>query len=133
MPPRSNPSLDLMVSQAERKLTELKETQFFGGDALNLKRWSQVIMVNGDNVAHCWRLRITPTDPETMMPLSVITKPHTDDYTLVTGASIESVHRDDDIFEYLVIPPVNFSGPARGFKLQVEYSGVATFSLAQIG
>lgn len=132
MPPRANPTIDLMISQAKRKLTEIKELQYFGGDSLNLKRWSQIVNVAGDSVQHCWRLRITPTDPETMMPLSVQVKPHTADYMQVISAYIEAVHRDDDIFEYLIIPPYANTGATRSFKLQVEYSGAASFSLVQI-
>lgn len=132
MPPRANPTIDLMIAQAKRKLTEIKELQFFGGDSLNLKRWSQIVNVPPDGVSHCWRLRITPADPQTMMPFSVQIRPHTADYTKVIGAYSEAVHRDDDIFEYLILPVTN-SGETRSFKLQVEYSGAASFSLVQIG
>ena len=133
MPPRSNPTIDLLLAQAQRKMTELKELQFFGGDSLNLRRWSQQITVAGDSTPHCWRLRITPEDAETMMPFEVGIKPHTADYTQVIGGQVESVHRTDDIFEYLIIAGVNYGGVPRGFKLQVEYSGIATFNLVQIG
>ena len=132
MPPRANPSIDLLASQIKRKLTEIKELQFFGGDSLNLKRWSQIVNVPPDGVNHCWRLRITPADPQTMMPFSVQIRPHTSDYTKVIGGYSEAVHRDDDIFEYLILPVTN-SGETRSFKLQVEYSGAASFSLVQIG
>lgn len=131
MPPRANPSIVLMIAQAQRKMREFKELQFFGGDSLNMKRWSQVISVAGDNVPHCWRLVITPADPTTMMPFSVMNKP--DKATNTTGGQVEPVHRTDGNYEYLMIPVTNFGGVTRTFKLEVEYTGVATFSLTQIG
>lgn len=131
MPPRANNDITMMVAQAQQKMRELKELQFFGGDSLNLKRWSQNITVPSDSTMHCWRLVITPDDPATMMPFSAVMRPA--NATSNISGQIEPVHRSDTSFEYLFIVNAVFGGTAPVAKLTVEYSGSATFSITQIG
>lgn len=131
MPPRANPSITLMINQAQQKMRELKELQFFGGDALNLKRYKTLITVPADSAPHCWRIVMTPDDPATSMPLVARQRPATEN--AFAGGQIEPVHRTDGNFEYLMIPNPNFSGSPRGFYFIIEYSGGATFTINQIG
>lgn len=131
MPPRANPSITLMVSQAQQKMRELKELQFFGGDSLNLKRWSQVITIPADSTNHCWRIVMTPDDPATTMPFAAENRPN--NATSFANAQIEAVHRTDGNFEYLVIFNAVFGGTPPESKITIEYSGQATFSITQIG
>lgn len=131
MPPRANPSITLMINQAQQKMRELKELQFFGGDALNLKRYKQLINVPADAAPHCWRIVMTPDDPTTTMPLAARQRPADPDS--YAGGQIEPVHRTDGAFEYLMIPNPNFSGSVRSFYFIIEYSGSATFTINQIG
>ena len=131
MPPRANNDITMMVAQAQQKMRELKELQFFGGDSLNLRRWTQNVSLPLDGVMHCWRVVITPDDPATMMPFSAIMKPA--DATSFISGQVEPVHRTDDAFEYLFIFNAEFAGPAQTAKMLIEYSGKATFNVAQIG
>ncbi len=131
MPPRANPSITLMVSQAQQKMRELKELQFFGGDSLNLKRWTQVITIPADSTMHCWRVVMIPDDVTTTMPFEVVARPN--NATSFTSGQIEAVHRTDGNFEYLVIFNAVFGGTPPQSKLTIEYSGKATFSITQIG
>jgi len=131
MPPRANPTITLMVSQAQQKMRELKELQFFGGDSLNLKRYSYTITVPTDAVAHCWRIVMVPDDPNTTMPLDVISKPA--NATSFSNANIERVHRSDDSFEFLAITDAVYGGTSPQIKVVIEYAGKATFSVNQIG
>lgn len=131
MPPRANPSITLMVSQAQQKMRELKELQFFGGDSLNLKRYSTTITIPSDSTAHCWRIVMAPDDPNTTMPLDVISKPA--NATSFTNVTIERVHRSDDSFEFLAIANPAYGGTPPQVKVVIEYAGKATFSINQIG
>lgn len=131
MPPRANNSITMMVAQAQQKMRELKELQFFGGDSLNLRRWTQTVSLPLDGVMHCWRVVITPDDPATMMPFSATMKPA--NATSFISGQIEAVHRTDDAFEYLFIFNGEYAGPAQLAKMTIEYSGKATFNVTQIG
>lgn len=130
MPPRRNSSIDMMIAQALRKKRELKELQFFGGDALNLSRWTQVINVPGGGTKSCWRIVVTPDDPKYTLPFMAQSKPAT--ATSYQSASVEAVHRTDGNFEYLVIAE-NWDTNARPIEVTIEYSGKATFSITKIG
>ena len=130
MPPRGNTSIDMMIAQALEKMRELKQLQFFGGDALQLGRWTQVINVPGDSTTHCWRVLVTPDDPKTTLPFMAELKPAT--ATSYQGGQVEPVHRTDGKFEYLIIAQ-NYDTAARPMRITVEYTGKATFSLTQIG
>lgn len=132
MPPRANPTITMMVAQAQQKLTELKELQFFGGDSLNLKRWSQTVSVPADSASHCWRVVMTPDDPTTTMPLDAVAKP-ADALSLQINGSIERVHREDGAYEFLFITSAIFGGSAQNMRMKIEYSGVATFVVTQLG
>jgi len=131
MPPRANNSITMMVAQAQQKMRELKELQFFGGDSLTLRRWSQDAILPLDGVSHCWRVVITPDDPATMMPFSAIMKPA--NATSFISGQVEAVHRTDDAFEYLFIFNAEYAGPVQTARMIIEYSGKATFSVTQIG
>jgi hypothetical protein len=130
MPPRRNPTMDMLIAQAQQKMRELKELQFFGGDALNLGRWSTTINVPGDGTKHCWRVVVTPDDVKTTLPFMAELKPAT--ATSYQGGQVEAVHRTDGNFEYLIIAD-NFAAEARPMKITIEYTGKATFSITQIG
>lgn len=131
MQPRTKNSVDMLIAQAQEKLRELKELQFFGGDALNLKRWSQVLNLPPDATAHCWRVVMTPDDPETTMPFNALLKPGS--ATSYMTGQVEAVHRTDGAFEYLIIPETNYDVVSRPTKITIEYTGKATFSITQIG
>lgn len=131
MPPRRSSSADMLIAQAQEKLRELKELQFFGGDALNLKRWSQVIDVPPDGTTHCWRVVMTPEDTETTMPFNAILRPAT--ATSYMTGQVEAVHRTDGAFEYLIIGEQNYDVVTRSTKVTIEYTGKASFSITQIG
>jgi hypothetical protein len=131
MPPRANNSITMMVAQAQQKMRELKELQFFGGDSLNLRRWTQNVTIPTDSVMHCWQVIIIPDDPTTMMPFSAIMKPA--NATSFIGGQVEAVHRTDGSFEYLFIFNAEFGGTPPIAKLVIEYSGTATFNVTQIG
>lgn len=130
MPPRAKNSVDMMIAQAQEKMRELKELQFFGGDALNLKRWSQVINIPPDATAHLYSVVMTPDDPETTMPFNALLRPAS--ATSYMTGQIEPVHRTDNAFEYLVMTETNYDVVSRPTKLTIEYSGKATFNFTQL-
>lgn len=130
MPPRRPSSIDMMIAQAQQKMRELKELQFFGGDALNLGRWSTTVNVPGDATKHCWRVVVTPEDVKTTLPFMAELKPAT--ATSYQNGQVEPVHRTDGNFEYLIIAE-NYGDTARPMKITIEYTGKATFSITQIG
>lgn len=132
MPPRANPTITMMVAQAQQKLTELKELQFFGGDSLNLSRFSQTVSVAADVTMHCWRVVMTPDDPDTTMPFDAVMKP-ADALSSQIGGTIERVHRTDGAYEFLFITNAIFGGSPQNMKMRIEYSGKATFAVTQIG
>lgn len=130
MQPRANSSITMMIAQAMEKMRELKELQFFGGDALNLKRYTQTVNVAGDGQRHCWQIIMTPVDPTTTMPFMAETKPA--NATSYQTGQVEAVHRTDGSFEYLVIAQ-NYDTVARPMKINIEYTGAATFQFTQLG
>lgn len=132
MQPRAPNGIDMMIAQAKRKLQELKELQFFGGDSLNLKRWSHDQSIPLDFTKHCWQVVMTPANPTTSMPFSAEIKPATSS-SYING-QIESVHRTDDKYEWLFIMGEEFpDGPAQIARFVIEYSGVAEFTITQLG
>lgn len=130
MQPRTPNSITMMIAQAMEKMRELKELQFFGGDALNLGRYTQTVDVPPDGVKHCWRIVMTPNNPETTMPFMAQAKPAT--ATSYTDGQVEAVHRTDGKFEYLIIAQNPDTEP-RPMRITVEYTGSAEFSFTQIG
>ena len=131
MQPRGSNNITMMIAQAQEKLRELKELQFFGGDALNLKRWTQTLNIPNDGVKHCWRVVMTPEDPEKSMPFEVVLRPGT--ATAYTYGQAEAVHRTDGSYEYLIITGENYDGITKPLKATIEYTGKASFSITQIG
>lgn len=132
MPPRASNDITMMVAQAQQKMRELKELQFFGGDSLNLKRWVRTQSIPLDSVSHCWRVVIVPDDPATMMPFSAQIKPA--NATSFVSGQVEPVHRTDGSYEYLFIINAEYpDGPAQTARFVIEYSGTATFNVTQIG
>lgn len=132
MPPRANNDITMMVAQAQQKMRELKELQFFGGDSLNLKRWAHTQSIPLDSVMHCWRVVIVPDDPATTMPFSAQIKP-ADAISFVSG-QVEPVHRTDGSYEYLFIINAEYpDGPAQTARFVIEYSGTATINISMIG
>lgn len=131
MQPRANNSITMMIAQAQEKLRELKELQFFGGDALNLKRWTYTVNIPTDAAKHCWRIVMTPDDPETTMPFEAVLRPG--DATSYAYGQAEAVHRTDGAYEYLIISGENYEVATKPLKISIEYTGTATFSITQIG
>lgn len=131
MRPQSKTGVDMLIAQAQEKLRELKELQFFGGDALNLKRWTQTLSIAPDGAKHCWRIVMTPEDIEKSMPFEVVIKPGT--ATAYTYGNVEAVHRTDSKYEYLIITGENYDAVAKPLKATIEYTGKATFTITQIG
>lgn len=130
MPPRRNTTIDMLIAQALEKKRELKELQFFGGDALNLGRWAQIINVPNDGVRHCWRVIVTPTDPKTTLPFMAEAKSAT--ATSLLSGQVEAVHRTDGKYEYLIVVQHNAETPLP-LRVTIEYTGTATFSITQLG
>lgn len=131
MPPRANNGVDMLLAQAQEKLRELKELQFFGGDALNLKRWVHVINIPADAARHCYQIVITPQEFEHFMPFEAIIKPG--NATTYPYGQVEAVHRTDGKYEYLIITGENYDPGTIPLKVTIEYTGVAAFSITQIG
>lgn len=131
MPPRRPNKIDMIVAQAQEKLRELKELQFFGGDALNLSRWTYTIQIPDDAAKHCYRIVITPEDTEKFMPFAAGLKPGS--ATAYTYGQVEPVHRTDGNFEYLIITGEEYDGGTQPLVVTIEYTGKASFSITQIG
>lgn len=123
--------LDMLISQARRKLDELKQLQFFGGDALNLKRATFDITIPSDQRAHCWRVTMTPINTDTTMPISAIVKPSTTNQFRSFGL-IERVKRNDGVFEFLIMYQENYSTEPWQDMFVVTFSGKADFSITQL-
>lgn len=123
--------LDMLISQARRKLDELKQLQFFGGDALNLKRAAFDIVIPNDQRAHCWRATMTPVNMTTTMPISAIVKPSTTSQFRSFGL-IERVKRNDGVFEFLIMYPENYNTESWRDTFVVTFSGKAGFSIMQL-
>lgn len=132
MPPRKNNSITMMIAQAQEKLREIKELQFFGGDALNLKRYSHtfVVPVNANPYA-CFRIVMTPSEPGHTMPIDVGRKP-ANAATRIYSGKVERVPRTDGKFEYLIMFDQQFAGETSTMEFYVIYSGAATFELIQV-
>lgn len=131
MPPRRPNTIDMLLAQAQEKLRELKELQFFGGDALNLKRWTHTVMIPPDAAKHCYRIIMTPEDPTRSMPFDAVLRPGS--ATAYTYGQVEAIHRTDGNYEYLLITGEEYDGGDRPLKITIEYSGKASFSITQIG
>ncbi len=128
MEPRESSDLTKMVSEAERKLEEIKQAQFFGGDALILKRYEYEMVIPGsDTIDRCWKFVMTPTDETKTMPIDVGVKPA--DATTTAFAKIERVPRTDGKFEYLVMFLATFLTPIQKTDFYITYSGDATFAV----
>lgn len=123
--------LDMLISQARRKLDELKQLQFFGGDALNLKRATFNITIPSDQRAHCWRVTMTPINTDTTMPISAIVKPSTTNQFRSFGL-IERVKRSDGVFEFLIMYSENYNTEPWQDMFVVTFSGKADFSITQL-
>lgn len=128
---RTKNVLDMLLAQARRKLDEIKELQFFGGDALNLKRKTIDITIPADMRAHCWRIVMTPENRATTMPISIVVKSRRSDQTR-TYSTVERVKRSDGNFEYLVMYIENFIGTPWQDVVAITYSGKANFMVTQI-
>lgn len=131
MQPRGTNSIDMMIAQAIEKMRELKELQFFGGDALNLKRWTQTFNIAPDLTKHCWRIVMTPENANTTMPFDAIVKPA--NAISYAYGQIERVHRTDGAFEFLLITGANFDVTPIPIKVSIEYTGAAAFTVTQLG
>ena len=131
MRPQVKTGVDMLVAEAQQKLRELKELQFFGGDALNLKRWTQTLSIPADGAKHCWQVVMTPEDIEKSMPFEVVLRPGS--ATAYTYGQAEAVHRTDNKYEYLIITGENWDAVAKPLKATIEYTGKATFNITQIG
>lgn len=129
---RTKNVLDMLLSQAKQKLEEIKQLQFFGGDALNLKRYVVDIVIPPDARTHCWRVLMTPENKDTTMPIGVIVKPGKPNQ-LRTDAYVEPVKRSDGNFEYLFISNSNYDTVAAVDIIVITYSGKANFTINQIG
>lgn len=128
---RTKNVLDMLLAQARRKLDEIKELQFFGGDALNLKRKTIDITVPADSRAHCWRIVMHPENRNTTMPIGIIVKPRVASQYR-TYSITERVKRADGNFEYLVMYPENYTGETWLDAVEVTYSGKANFTVTQV-
>lgn len=128
---RPQSRVEILLSTALMRLQELKELQLFGGDAINMQVYEHTVTIPDDAVPHCWRIVITPTAPETTLPINITATPAVDGQASTT-ASIERVRRTDGNYEFLVIYGANY-GNTKTDKITITYTGKATFSVQQIG
>lgn len=132
MPPRSSSNITAMVAEAQKKLEEIKGLQLFGGDALNLSDFEQVLsMPGGVTNDYCWRITMTPTKPGFTMPIDTITKPA--EAGQFGYMNVERVPKTDGTFEWLVFGSQFDFDSAQSTLFRVTYSGAATFNVTQIG
>lgn len=129
---RTKNVLDMLLAQAKQKLEEIKQLQFFGGDALNLKRYVVDIIIPADARTHCWRIVMMPENKDTTMPIGVIVKPGKPTQSKIY-TEIERVKRDDGNFEYLLISNENYDTDAVVDTIAITYSGKANFTINRIG
>mgnify|MGYP000930600084 CR=1 FL=1 len=128
---RTKNVLDMLLAQAKQKLEEIKQLQFFGGDALNLKRYVVDIVIPPDIRTHCWRIVMMPENKDTTMPIGVIVKPGKPIQSRIY-IDIERVRRDDGNFEYLFISDKNYDTDAAIYTIAITYSGKADFAITQL-
>lgn len=132
MPPRSTNHITVMIAQARQKLEEIKGVQIFGGDALNLKRFEQVFtMPGGVTNDYCWRVVMTPTEPDFTMPIDTITKPAAPGQ--FGYMKVERVPTTNGTFEWLVFGSQFDFDTLQQTLFAVTYSGAATFNVTQLG
>lgn len=124
-------SLPALITKAERALAEIKQLQLFGGDSLNLQRWTANLTINPDFRCHCWRIVMTPIDKDFTLPISIIAKPTTT-AQYRSFSQIERVRRTDGNFEFLVFFPENWGNTPNVEMVAITYSGKATFTLTQV-
>ena len=123
--------IDLMIAQARQKLNEIKQLQYFGGDSLNLKQYSQIFTIPAnDTNYHCWRIVMTPTAIGYTMPIDIKAIPA--NATSNLRPVLERVQRTDGKFEVLVIFDQSFYDTAQSSEVLFIYSGAATFTVTQI-
>lgn len=129
---RTKNVLDMLLAQAKQKLEEIKQLQFFGGDALSLKRYVVDIVIPPDARTHCWRIVMMPENKDTTMPIGVIVKPGKPIQSRIY-TEIERVKRSDGNFEYLFISNSNYDTTAAVDTIAITYSGKANFTINRIG
>lgn len=132
MPPRSTNHITVMIAQARQKLEEIKGLQIFGGDALNLKRYEHTFnMPGGVDNDYCFRVVMTPTEPNFTMPIDTITKPAAPGQ--FGYMKVERVPKTDGTFEWLVFATQYSFDSAQDTLFAVTYTGSATFNVTQLG
>lgn len=127
---RPQTHIDMMIAQARRKLNEVKELQFFGGDALNLKQYSANFDIPPSSSARLYQILMTPTKPEYTMPLDV--RVALRDETSFMQPFIERVHRNDGKYEVLVMFDQSLYATTQRTQVIIVYSGAATFELNRL-
>ena len=127
---RPQTHIDTMIAQARRKLNEVKELQFFGGDALNLKQYSANFDIPSGSNPRLYQIILTPTNPGFTMPLDV--RYAMRDETTFLRPFIERVHRTDGKFEVLVMFDQSWYDTTQRTQLIIIYSGAATFELNRL-
>lgn len=131
MQPRSANTITEIVANAQQKLREIKEVQLFGGDALNLKEFRQIFtMPGGITKDYCWRVVMTPTEPEFTMPIDTVTKPNAPNQ--FGYMKVERVPTTDGTFEWLVFGQQFDFDPNQDTLFRVTYSGAATFQVTNL-
>lgn len=127
---RPQTHIDMMIAQARRKLNEVKELQFFGGDALNLKQYTVNIDIPPSSSARLYQILMTPTNSGYTMPLDVR-------YTMRNSTSylrpfLERVQRNDGKFEVLAMFDQNWYDTTQRTQVIIIYSGAATFEFNRL-
>lgn len=118
-----------LISAAQTDLEELKEAQFFGGDALIVNEWTEKLS-NDSSVNY--RLTLTPDDPKLGVlpstPQLMWTNPN------ASGQSAQNyycnpVYRTDGIFEWVLV-----GGHVDNFDtyLKLQYLGKGTVELRRV-
>lgn len=95
-------SLTEQVSDLQRNLEELKELQYFGGDALVVNEYEAEL---SDDLSADYTLTLTPDDPSLgVLPSAVELKwTNTNMNSQATaGYYVYQVYRDDGVFEWRI-------------------------------
>ena len=129
---RKTDSLPYLVDQCERKLEELKGIQQFGGDALNLQEYENTLTIPANTFDEkVWLLRMTATSPKFTMPLDFSIRP-ANSTTLLDEGITEPIRISDTEWGWYIFIDKTFYDNVNTYKLNVIYSGKATFALSVI-
>ena len=127
---RDDDTLTELVATAERNLQELKELQIFGGDALKVQEFTE-LLGRGNQVEYT--LTLTPDDELGVLPSKcdlVYDNPN-DSAQMSSNFSIWQVYRDDGIFEWYITGTTSMPWSNYDTKILLQYIGKGTVTLTR--